>query len=214
MTNGLLLFWTLANYNWKKITPENIFDYSKNEKGWVKVIGEDQRVDKETFALLSVHPNEVRDLDFANDACKALTNFIDLIKSGKIIAKESLKWVFSYGSNLFILYTFVKTRWKIFSIIVQLLTECIYFVTNQANHLVDPLKIVDFIPSRDRQKLLREQGVLKQVFFFHLYYFVIFSFFWYLRLICTSVAKCIPGKSNLSNPTTKGARLTKDGERS
>ncbi len=31
-------------------------------------------------------------------------------------------------------------------------------------NVVDPLKIVDFNPSRDRQKLLREQGVLAQIF--------------------------------------------------
>uniref|UniRef100_A0AC35EUE8 Inositol 1,4,5-trisphosphate receptor n=1 Tax=Panagrolaimus sp. PS1159 TaxID=55785 RepID=A0AC35EUE8_9BILA len=46
----------------------------------------------------------------------------------------------------------------------QLLIECIYFVTNVKNHVVDPLRIVDFNPTRDRQKLLREQGVLGQVF--------------------------------------------------
>lgn len=49
---------------------------------------------------------------------------------------------------------------------MQLLIECIYFVTNtmKHQHVVDPLKVVDFSPTRDRQKLLREQGVLGEVF--------------------------------------------------
>uniref|UniRef100_A0A158PCK9 Inositol 1,4,5-trisphosphate receptor n=1 Tax=Angiostrongylus cantonensis TaxID=6313 RepID=A0A158PCK9_ANGCA len=51
-----------------------------------------------------------------------------------------------------------------FSVTIQLLTECIYFVTNTKNHMMDPLQINDFTPSRDRQKLLREQEVLDQVF--------------------------------------------------
>lgn len=64
---------------------------SKTEKGWVKVVSEDFKVDKETFALLPVHPDEVRDLDFANDACKALQSFVTLIMNGSIISKEPLK---------------------------------------------------------------------------------------------------------------------------
>ncbi|VDK72063.1 unnamed protein product [Litomosoides sigmodontis] len=114
--------------------------FSKNEKGWIKVVSGKFKIDKETFALLPVRPDEVRDLDFANDACKALDGFVKLIESGKIISKEAMK------------------------ITIQLLTECIYFVTNQPNHMTDPIKIIDFKPSRDRQKLLREQGVLGQVF--------------------------------------------------
>ncbi|VDD89339.1 unnamed protein product [Enterobius vermicularis] len=119
---------------------ENLYHFSKNEKGWVKVVSENFKIDKETFALLPVSPDEVRDLDFANDACRALDNFISHIKHGQIISKEAL------------------------NVTVQLLTECIYFVTNETNHMIDPLKIVDFKPSRDRQKLLREQGVLAQIF--------------------------------------------------
>lgn len=65
---------------------------SKNEKGWVRVICENSRVDKETFALLPVSPNEVRDLDFANDACRALRNFIERIETGQVITKECIKW--------------------------------------------------------------------------------------------------------------------------
>lgn len=52
----------------------------------------------------------------------------------------------------------------IFSFTTQLLIDCIYFVTNINNQVLDPLKIVDFKPIRDRQKLLREQGVLGEVF--------------------------------------------------
>ncbi|UMM28392.1 hypothetical protein L5515_011260 [Caenorhabditis briggsae] len=119
---------------------QNLHFSNKNEKGWVKVICETHRVDKETFALLPVNPDEVRDLDFANDACKALRNFINLIKIGSVISKESLNST------------------------TQLLIDCILFVTNSSDHLADPLKITDFSPSRDRQKLLREQEVLHQVF--------------------------------------------------
>uniref|UniRef100_A0A8R1DTF9 Inositol 1,4,5-trisphosphate receptor n=1 Tax=Caenorhabditis japonica TaxID=281687 RepID=A0A8R1DTF9_CAEJA len=119
---------------------QNLHFNSKNEKGWVKVICEKNRVDKETFALLPVSPDEVRDLDFANDACRALRSFIKLIKTGEVITKEAL------------------------NVTTQLLIECILFVTNTSDHLTDPLKITDFSPSRDRQKLLREQEVLDQVF--------------------------------------------------
>uniref|UniRef100_A0AC34QF85 Inositol 1,4,5-trisphosphate receptor n=1 Tax=Panagrolaimus sp. JU765 TaxID=591449 RepID=A0AC34QF85_9BILA len=119
---------------------QNLYYSSKNEKGWVKVICEDVKIDKEAFALSPVSPNEVRDLDFANDACRALHQFVHLIKSGTAVSKEPINFT------------------------TQLLIECIYFVTNVKNHVVDPLKIVDFSPIRDRQKLLREQGVLGQVF--------------------------------------------------
>uniref|UniRef100_A0A915CQ64 Inositol 1,4,5-trisphosphate receptor n=1 Tax=Ditylenchus dipsaci TaxID=166011 RepID=A0A915CQ64_9BILA len=84
--------------------------------------------------------SEVRDLDFANDACRALHQFVNLIRSGKSVGKEPINFT------------------------TQLLIDCIYFVTNINNHVVDPLKIIDFNPTRDRQKLLREQGVLGQVF--------------------------------------------------
>lgn len=74
----------------KKATYE-LHDFSKNEKGWIKVVSGNFKIDKETFALLPVRPDEVRDLDFANDACKALDGFVKLIESGKIISKEAMK---------------------------------------------------------------------------------------------------------------------------
>lgn len=65
--------------------------------------------------------------------------------------------------------------------------ECIYFVTNQPNHMTDPIKIVDFKPPRDRQKLLREQGVLDQVIliFFVRYVQMSNAFLgWHFQIIC------------------------------
>uniref|UniRef100_A0A914HGQ2 MIR domain-containing protein n=1 Tax=Globodera rostochiensis TaxID=31243 RepID=A0A914HGQ2_GLORO len=118
----------------------NLYYSGKNEKGWVKVVCEGHKVDKEAFAMLPVPPNEVRDLDFANDACRALLQFVDLIRSGRSVGKEAINST------------------------TQLLADAIYFVTNSTNHLADPLRIVNFTPIRDRQKLLREQGVLAQVF--------------------------------------------------
>ncbi|CAD5219928.1 unnamed protein product [Bursaphelenchus okinawaensis] len=119
---------------------QNLYYTSKNEKGWVKIVCEHTKIDKEAFALSPVSPNEVRDLDFANDACRALDQFINVIKSGKTVGKEPINFT------------------------TQLLVECIYFVTNTTNHMVDPLNIIEFEPTRDRQKLLREQGVLGKVF--------------------------------------------------
>uniref|UniRef100_A0A914EMS7 Inositol 1,4,5-trisphosphate receptor n=1 Tax=Acrobeloides nanus TaxID=290746 RepID=A0A914EMS7_9BILA len=71
---------------------QNLYHFSKNEKGWVKVLAEGFKVDKEAFALSPVSPNEVRDLDFANDACRALHQFVELIKSGKTVGKEPIKY--------------------------------------------------------------------------------------------------------------------------
>jgi hypothetical protein len=127
-------------------------------------------VDKEAFALASVAPSEVRDLDFANDACRALHLFIDGILRGRTVVYF---WLFLLLRILFLLLFMIskikKKGKEAINAATQLLVECCHFVTGVDSHhdatlVLDPLRITDFVPSRDRQKLLREQGVLRQVF--------------------------------------------------
>ena len=51
------------------------------------------REDKEAFALMAVPPGEVRDLDFANDAAKAIKTIATKIESGQQATPNEKKLV-------------------------------------------------------------------------------------------------------------------------
>ncbi|KRX66923.1 Inositol 1,4,5-trisphosphate receptor itr-1, partial [Trichinella sp. T9] len=125
--------------NWVHSTTTRCDPEKGDESVMLKLGCSNWKEDKEAFAILSVMPGEVRDLDFANDACKALADFLQRIRHGLNVMKEK-------------------------GMIMELLAELIYFVTNAKNHLEDPLKIKPNKVNRNRQKLLREQKVLAQIF--------------------------------------------------
>ncbi|KAH3893900.1 hypothetical protein DPMN_018052, partial [Dreissena polymorpha] len=99
--------------------------------------------DKEAFNIVPVSPSEVRDLDFANDASKLAGEIAHKLEQGSITQNEK-------------------------RYITKLLSDLIYFVCNQeatdTGH--DPLEVemVNSEDCRERQKLLREQNIVKQVF--------------------------------------------------
>ncbi|XP_055789827.1 inositol 1,4,5-trisphosphate receptor type 2-like isoform X1 [Salvelinus fontinalis] len=95
--------------------------------------------DKEAFAIVSVPLFEVRDLDFANDANKVLESTVKKLQYGNIAQNER-------------------------RFVTKLLEDLIFFVCEVPNNGQDVLSVVISNPNRERQKLMREQNILAQIF--------------------------------------------------
>ncbi|XP_041113341.1 inositol 1,4,5-trisphosphate receptor type 2-like isoform X1 [Polyodon spathula] len=95
--------------------------------------------DKEAFAIVSVPLSEVRDLDFANDANKVLASTVNKLENGNIAQNER-------------------------RFVTKLLEDLIFFVADGSNNGQEVLDVVITKPNRERQKLMREQNILEQIF--------------------------------------------------
>ncbi|XP_069046498.1 inositol 1,4,5-trisphosphate-gated calcium channel ITPR3 isoform X1 [Lepisosteus oculatus] len=95
--------------------------------------------DKEAFAIVSVPVSEIRDLDFANDASFMLATVVDKLNEG-----------------------FISQNDRRFAI--KLLEDLVFFVVDTPNTGQSVLDVVITKANRERQKLMREQNILKQIF--------------------------------------------------
>ncbi|XP_062921619.1 inositol 1,4,5-trisphosphate receptor type 3 isoform X1 [Mobula hypostoma] len=95
--------------------------------------------DKEAFAIVSVPVSEIRDLDFANDASKILGTIVEKLEQGTL----------NHNDRRFA---------------IKLLEDLVFFVADVPNNGQNVLDIIMTKPNRERQKLMREQNILKQIF--------------------------------------------------
>ncbi|GAA48211.1 inositol 1 4 5-triphosphate receptor type 1 [Clonorchis sinensis] len=100
-----------------------------------------QKEDKEAFSLVPVSAETVRELDFASDAIKQLAGIADAFEDGTFSSEQK-------------------------GTLVSLLTELIRFMLDgvEPNHTNLFMLSNEGVPVRERQKLIREQDIIKQVF--------------------------------------------------
>ena len=108
----------------------------------MKVGGAAFRDDKDAFALIPVKMSDVRDLDFCNDCAGILKELTNKLRAGGISAAEK-------------------------RVMTKVQEDLIYFILGQENEDrrgdAGAMNVVGK-PNKDRQKLLREQKVLDQLF--------------------------------------------------
>ncbi|EGD76540.1 type I inositol triphosphate receptor [Salpingoeca rosetta] len=99
-----------------------------------------ERDDREAFAIIPVNDLEIRDLDFCSDTQRVLSYHARRIKDGTISSIEK------------------KLETKI-------LKDLIFFLVGQEpSEHADPFALSGK-PNKDRQKLMREQDILKELFY-------------------------------------------------
>ncbi|XP_066519927.1 inositol 1,4,5-trisphosphate-gated calcium channel ITPR1 isoform X1 [Hoplias malabaricus] len=128
----------LCTNTWVHSTNQPI-DKEEEKPVMLRIGTSPMKEDKEAFAIVPVSPAEVRDLDFANDASKVLASIAGKLEKGTITQNERRA-------------------------VTKLLEDLVYFVVDIPNSGQDVLEIMVNKPNRERQKLMREQNILKQIF--------------------------------------------------
>uniref|UniRef100_A0A671LFF0 Inositol 1,4,5-trisphosphate receptor n=1 Tax=Sinocyclocheilus anshuiensis TaxID=1608454 RepID=A0A671LFF0_9TELE len=123
------------------VTSTNIpIDVEEERPVMLKIGTCQMKEDKEAFSMNSVPLSEVRDLDFANDANKVLEMYVRILGISNFAAANERRFT------------------------IKLLEDLIFFVCDVPNNGQDVLSVVISNPSRERQKLMREQNILAQIF--------------------------------------------------
>ncbi|KAF7224696.1 inositol 1,4,5-trisphosphate-gated calcium channel ITPR2 isoform X1 [Nothobranchius furzeri] len=136
--NSYVRLRNLCTNTW--VTSTNVpIDVEEERPVMLKIGTTSTREDKEAFSIVSVPLSEVRDLDFANDANKVLESTVRKLKHALITQNER-------------------------RFLTKLLEDLVFFVCVEPNNGQDVLSVVTSTPNRERQKLMREQNILAQVF--------------------------------------------------
>uniref|UniRef100_A0A8C7X2Y6 Inositol 1,4,5-trisphosphate receptor n=1 Tax=Oryzias sinensis TaxID=183150 RepID=A0A8C7X2Y6_9TELE len=128
----------LCTNTWVHSTNQPI-DKEEEKPVMLRIGTSPHKEDKEAFAIVPVSPAEVRDLDFANDASKVLASIAGKLEKGTITQNERRA-------------------------VTKLLEDLVFFVVDIPNNGQDVLEIMVNKHNRERQKVMREQNILKQIF--------------------------------------------------